>query len=166
MSNGKCFPCWDISGLCSMSRSFSGVPCLPPLDPFHQRTPGHHSVLIVVPQQRSPVVPGFFLPHARSCRFPALRGAGRVAPIPSPSVLTSLPECGIPALTCGSAPTAGSPPLSSSPPSPPHPLCSLWIRKQSLWQVKEVPALPGGGPAGLHLIMAAPPHPSPLSLLL
>lgn len=60
----------------------------------------------------------------------------------------------------GSAPTVGSPLLSSST------LCSLWLRKQSLWQVKEVPALLGGGPAGLHLIMAVPPHPSPLSLLL
>lgn len=57
------------------------------------------------------------------------------------------------------------PVLLHSPP-PAQPLCSLWLRKQSLWQVKEVPAPPGGGPAGLHLIMAVPPHPSPLSLLL
>lgn len=56
--------------------------------------------------------------------------------------------------------------LSPSLPLTLAPLCSLWLRKQSLWQVKEVPALPGGGPAGLHLIMAAPPRPSPLSLLL
>jgi len=146
-----------------MSHSFSGIlsatlGSLPSEDPWPSDSADSGSSVVIssCPQLHSAALKELPLP---SSAWSGQSGA-------QPLSIFDISLSGLPALTCGSVSTAGCPSLSSSSPSPPQPLCSLWLKKQSLWQVKEVPALPGGGPAGLHLIMAAPPHPSPLSLLL